>query len=121
MGIFDKFRKEKVFQQDLNKKEEHQGMVFIIHLLMEGMCDMPDKQNMQRIMNKHFNEIDCFCHNEKVAGFSPKNYSVHFEKDNKDLNPQLMITECSKIEKPVIDEISASQLWDCENGLDIIE
>lgn len=122
MSLFDKFKKkEKVLQQDLNDKDKHQGMVFIVHLLMNEICDMPDKQHMQNVMNKHLGETDCFCYDEKVVGFAPKKYTIHFEKDNKDIPPQLMITECVRIEKPVIDEMSASQLWDCEDGLEILE
>ena len=122
MGIFDKFKKkEKVLQQDLNNKDEHQGMVFIVHLLMDKICDMPDRQHMQNVMNKHLGETDCFCHDGKVAGFAPKKYTIHFEKDNKEIPPQLMITDCVKIEQPVMDEISASQLWDCPDGMEILE
>lgn len=119
MGIFKK--KKKVLQQDLNNKDEHQGWVFIVHLLMDEICDMPDKQHMQNVMNKHLGETDCFCHDGKVAGFAPKNYTIHFEKENKDIPSQLMIMECVKIEQPVMDEISASQLWDCKNGQEILE
>lgn len=119
MGIFKK--KKKVLQQDLNNKDEHQEWVFIVHLLMDEICDMPDKQHMQNVMNKHLGETDCFCHDGKVAGFAPKNYTIHFEKENKDIPPQLMIMECVKIEQPVMDEISASQLWDCKNGQEILE
>lgn len=44
MGILKK--EEKVFQQDLNKVEKHPGVVFMIHLLMEEMCEMPGKELM---------------------------------------------------------------------------
>ena len=96
-------------------------MVFIMHLLMDKICDMPDKQHMQNVLNKHLGETDCFCHDGKVAGFVPKKYTIHFEKDNKDIPPQLMITDCVKIEQSVMDEISASQLWDCPDGTEILE
>lgn len=119
MGIFKK--KKKVLQQDLNNKDEHQGMIFVVHLLMDEICDMPDKQHMQNVMNKHLGETDCFCHDGKVAGFAPKNYTIHFEKENKYIPPQLIIMECVKIEQPVMDEISASQLWDCKDGSEILE
>lgn len=122
MGLFDKFKKnDKVLKQDLKNIDENRGMIFVIHLLMDKKCDMPDKQFMHEVMNKHFGETDCFCHDGKIAGFSPKKYSVHYEKDNVDISPQLMITECCKIEKPVMDELSASQLWDCQNGMEILE
>jgi len=122
MSLFNKSKKnDKVLNQDLNEIAEHPGMVFIVHLLMTEKCEMPDKQTMQNVMNKHFGDIDCFCHNEKTAGFAPKKYSVHYEKDNVDVPPQLMITGCFKIEQPVMDELSASQIWNCQNGLEILE
>ena len=47
MGLFDKFKKkEKVLQQDTSQIAEHPGMVFIAHLLMDEMCDMPEKECM---------------------------------------------------------------------------
>ena len=47
MGLFDKIKKkEEVFQQDTNQIAEHPGMVFVVHLLMEEMCEMPEKENM---------------------------------------------------------------------------
>ena len=118
MSLFNK--KEKVLQQDVSNVDEHPGMVFIIHLLMEEMCEMPDKQFMLDVMNKHLGETDCFCHNGKVAGFAPKKYKIHFEKENRDISPQLMIMQCIKNEKPVMDEIAENQLWNCQNGDEIL-
>lgn len=121
MGIFDRFKREKPLQQDLSKKDEHQGVIFMVHLLMEERCAMPDKQLMHDVMNKHLGETECFCHDSRVAGFAAKKYSVHFEKENKDIPPQLMIMECCEIKQPIMDEIAASQLWNCECGSDILE
>ncbi|MDD7184685.1 MAG: hypothetical protein SPE43_10605 [Ruminococcus sp.] len=111
----------KIFEQDLNNKNKSSGTVFAVHLLMNKICSMPDKQLMQNIINKHLGETDCFCYYEKTAGFAVKKYSVNFEKDNGNIPPMLMITECSEIKKPVMDEISASQLWDCPDGSEILK
>ncbi len=46
---------------------------------------------------------------------------MHFEKGNKDIPPQLMITNCTKIEKPVMDDISRSQIRNCPNGNEILD
>lgn len=122
MGLFDKFKKkEKVFQQDTNQIAEHPGMVFIAHLLMDEMCEMPEKEYISTTMSKRLGEVDCFCHEGQVAGFAPKKYVVHFEKDNKDVPPLLMITNCTKIEKPIMDDISRSQLWNCPNGNEVLD
>lgn len=122
MGVFDKLKKkEKVLQQDTGSAAEHPGIIFIVHLLMDGMYEMPDKARMHEVMNKHLGETDCFCHDGRVAGFSPKKYIVHFEKKHADVPPQLMITDCVKISKPIMDDISASQLWNCPEGNEILD
>ena len=121
MGLFDKFKKKKVLEQDTTQMEEHPGMIFVMHLLMDEMCKMPDREYMHKIMNKHLGETDCFCHDDKVAGFAPKNYLVHFEKDNMDIPPQLMVMDCIKIEKPIMDDIARSQLWNCPEGEELLE
>lgn len=122
MGLFDIFKKKKaVLEQDTNQMAEHPGMVFVIHLLMEEKCEMPNKEQMHGVMSKHLGETDCFCHSDNVTGFSPKKYVVHFEKDNIDVPPQLMITNCIEIENPVMDNISRSQIWNCENGNEILD
>ncbi len=122
MGLSDRFKmQEKVFKQDTTQIAEHPGMVFIIHLLMEEMSEMPEKEHMHATISKHLGETDCFCHDGKVAGFAPRKYLVHFEKDKKDIPPQLMITYCTKIEKPIMDDISRSQIWNCPNGNEILD
>lgn len=119
MGLFK--RKEKILKQNLSQKDEYYGKIFIIHLLMEEMYIMPDRQLMCEVMKKHFGNIECFCHDGKVAGFAPEKYKVHYEKEDKDIPPQLMIMECTGIENPVMDELSASQLWDCPDGKEILD
>lgn len=119
MGILEK--EEKVFQQDLSKEQERPGGIFMIHLLMEEMCEMPEKELMQEVMEKHLGDTDCFCHDGKVVGFAAKNYKVHYEKEDKDVPPSLMIMDCIKIEKPIMDEIAQSQLWDCPEGKEILD
>ncbi len=118
MGLFKK--KEKVLQQNLEEKAIDQGVIFIVHLLMEEMCDMPGKDFMNDIMIKHFGDVACFCHDEKTAGFTPNKYKVHYKEPDKDIPPQLMIMRCFKNQKPVMDEISASQTWDCPASKEIL-
>lgn len=118
MGLFRK--KEKVLNQDLSQKDNRPGMVFIIHLLMEDMCDMPEKVFMKSVMQKHFGEVHCFSHSSELAGFEPLKYSVHFEKDNIDAPPQLMVMKCIDIKKPLLDDIARSQLWSCKDAEQIL-
>ena len=117
MGLFK--NKGKVFQQNLEEKAVAPGMIFMVHLLMEEMCQMPEKEFMNDIMIKHFGDVDCFCHDEKVAGFAPNKYKVYYKDADKDIPPQLMIMGCIENQQPVMDEISASQTWDCPESEDI--
>ena len=119
MGLSEK--EEKILQQDTSQLADHPGMIFIVHLLMDEMCEMPDKEHMHKIMNKHLGETDCFCHDEKVAGFAPKKYIANFENGKQQVHPQLMIMECLEIKNPIMDDIAQSQLWECPEGDEILE
>lgn len=108
------------FKQDRSKLDNHPGMVFIIHLLMDKMCDMPDKDYMHKIMEKHLGETECFNYDETGAGFASKKYLVSDESGEKQIPPQLLITNCFEINKPVMDAIDESQLWNCRDGKEIL-
>lgn len=45
-------------------------MVFIIDLLMDKMCDIPDKVYMHEIMEKHLGKTECFNYDKTGAGFA---------------------------------------------------
>lgn len=111
---------DKVFQQDLKNQANPPGTVFIMHILFNERCNLPEKETMQSIMEKHLGETYCFSYDEKMAGFAPNKYKNHFEKENKDIPAQLMISEGFEIEKPLMDEIAKSQLWDCPESEDIL-
>ncbi|WP_373821471.1 DUF4261 domain-containing protein, partial [Veillonella sp.] len=49
------------------------------------------------------------------AGFAPQNYKVHYEDNDADISPTLMVTDCEKIDKSVLDDFERSQVWDCPN------
>lgn len=112
---------DQVFKQDLDQIADQSGKVFIIHLLMDKKCEMPEKTQMHAVINEHLGECDCFLYNEKMAGFAAKNYSAYFEKDDIHVHPQLMMTDCSEIRKPIMDDIARTQLWNCPQGNDILE
>ena len=65
---------DKVFQQDLKNQENPPGTVFIMHILFNERCNLPEKETMQSIMEKHLGETYCFSYDEKMAGFAPNKY-----------------------------------------------
>lgn len=124
MGLFGFGKKEKkeqkeenVLQQDLSQKEQP-GLVFVMHLFMKEPCEMPQKDFMTEVMKKHLGDVDCFCHDGKVAGFAPKKYKVEFKDGS--MPPQLMITECIRTDDFQLDEITKSQMWDCPESEEIL-
>ena len=112
---------DKILKQDMSQTADRPGMVFMIHLLMEEKCEMPEKEYIHKIMCEHLGETDCFCYDGNMAGFAPQKYSVHYEKEKLNVPPQLIIMNCSEIEKPIMDDVSATQLWNCPNGGEILE
>ena len=112
---------DKILKQDISQTADRPGMVFMVHLLMEEKCEMPEKEHIHKIMCEHLGETDCFCYDGNMAGFAPQKYSVHYEKEKLNVPPQLIIMNCSEIEKPIMDDVSATQLWNCPNGSEILE
>lgn len=111
-------QEKEVLKQDLSEQEKP-GMVFLMHLFMEEFCEMPDKDKMTEIMERHLGGVDCFCHSENVTGFAPKKYSVEFEGGKK-VPPQLMVMKCISTENLEIDEIKRSQMWNCPDSREIL-
>lgn len=105
-------------KQDLTQKQGEQGAVFVIHLLMREKCEMPEKGFMTEVMKKHLGDVDCFCHDEKVAGFAPKKYKVEFKEGT--TPPQLMVMGCVDTNGFTLDEIELSQMWDCPESGEIL-
>ena len=104
-----------VFKQDLTDTSVRPGGIFFVELLMPKQCDMPDRDTMIEIFTKHLGPVDCFDHRRESAGFAPQNYKVHYEDNDADIPPTLMVTNCEKIDKPVLDDFDRSQVWDCPN------
>ena len=104
-----------VFKQDLTDNSVRPGGLFFVELLMPEQCDMPSRDTMVDIFTKHLGTVDCFSYGVESAGFAPQNYKVHYEDNDADISPTLMVTNCEKIDKPVLDDFERSQVWDCPN------
>lgn len=106
-----------VFQQDLSK-QEHPGAVFVMKLLMKEPAEVPDRERLTAVMQKHLGEVECFWHDEKGAGCAAKKYLAQFR--DAAVPPQLMITSCTPFEGAEFDEFQKSQMWDCMEDRDRI-
>lgn len=120
MGLFRSNKKKdtKELKQDLQQKSDRPRGPFVIHLFMREKCEMPGKELMSKIMEKHLGDVDCFCHDNKIAGFAVKKYKAEFKDGS--MPPQLMITDCFSTDDYKIDEITKSQMWDCPDSEEIL-
>ena len=60
-----------VFQQNLDDKKGPQpGGPYLIQMLFKEPVEMPDKEKMTAIMEKHIGSAECFCYDKKMAGFA---------------------------------------------------
>ena len=116
---FLKTLKEKVFKQDL-ENYENAGMIFMVRLLFEERVRMPMPDDMDEIMDKHLGNTKMLSYSDEMTGFMAKNYKVHYEDDD-DLPVQLLIMKCIEIDKPVMECLEMSQLWNCPNGEEILK
>lgn len=105
-----------VLEQDLSE-QVNPGAIFIMNLLMKKPPEIPDKERMTNILQKHLGEIDCFAHDDKMAGAAVKKYTAEFKDAS--LPPQIFIT-CGSFDGETIDEMHRSQMWDCQNDKDRI-
>lgn len=114
MGLFNRKKKE----EKKANLESNPGSVFVMHLFMKEKCEMPSKEKMTAVMEKHLGEVECFSHSSDMAGFAPKKYKVEFKEGS--MPPQLMVMGCIDAGNYQIDDITKSQMWNCENSESIL-
>lgn len=104
---------EKVFQQNLDdNKDTRPGGPFFIQMLFKEPVTMPDKEKMTAVMEKRIGSVECFCHDEKAAGFAALDHIAEF-KDGK--GPvQLMVMGCNHFNSESFDDFLICQMWDCQ-------
>ena len=110
-----------VFKQDLTDTSVRPGGLFFVELLIPKQCDMPSRDTMVDVFTKHLGPVDCFSYGSESAGFVPQNYKVYYEDNDADISPTLMVMNCEKIDKPVLDDFERSQVWDCPNVDDLLD
>ena len=100
----------KAFQQNLNDKKGPQpGGPYLIQMLFKEPVEMPDKEKMTAVMEKHIGSTECFCYDKKMAGFAAQEHIAEF-KDGK-CPVQLMVMKCDKFKGKGFDAFLMSQMW----------
>ena len=108
---------EQAFEQELNG-DDSRGYVFTMQLMMREKCEMPDRETMTAVLQKHIGSLENFSHGDGSAGFAVTEYAV--ENDGKTIPPMLMITDCIETKNENIDAFTRSQMWDCPEHEEIL-
>ena len=96
-----------VFKQNLNDKKGPQpGGPYLIQMLFKEPVDMPDKEKMTAVMEKHIGSAECFCYDKKMAGFAALDHIAEFQ-DGK-CPVQLMVMKCDKFKGKGFDALGGS-------------
>lgn len=103
--------KNKIFKQNLKGKSPRPGGPFLIQMLFKEPVPMPGKEKMTAVLEQRIGSVECFCHDEKTAGFAALGHKAEF-KDGK-APVQLMVMGCSSFEGEGFDAFLMSQMWDC--------
>ena len=104
-----------VFQQNLDDKKGPQpGGPYLIQMLFKEPVEMPDKEKMTAVIEKHIGSTECFCYDKKMAGFATQEHIAEF-KDGK-CPVQLMVMKCDKFKGKGFDAFLMSQMWDCQEN-----
>ena len=102
------------------KKKNNDGNLFVVHLLMKEKCELPKKEEMIRIFEKHLGKIDCFHYDKDSVGFTCCDYFTDAKKSKKSFSPQLLIVGCSKIKKTINESITRKSIMElCKWQTDI--
>ena len=104
--------------RSLPKKGPQPGGPYLIQMLFKEPVEMPDKEKMTAIMEKHIGSTECFCYDKKMAGFAALDHVAEFQ-DGK-CPVQLMVMKCDKFKGKGFDAFLMSQMWDCQEDRDRI-
>lgn len=106
------------FAQNTQDKAEFQNIYFM-HLLFAEKPQQPDNGTIGRALNRRFGEVDLVSPGPGLVSFAVKKYPVTY-KDGV-VPAQVVMTEVREFEQSSIDDFARSQLWDVQNGGEILD
>ena len=106
------------FQQNTQDKAEFQNTYFM-HLLFVEKPQQPDNGAIGQALNQRFGDVDLVCPGPGLISFAVKKYPVTY-KDGV-VPAQVVMTEVREFKQDTIDDFARSQLWDVQNGGEILD
>lgn len=111
-----------------DKKEElyskyEVGGPFLIHLLFEEECAMPNPELIEETMNQHLGKIAFFYHDKDMAHFEANEYVAYYENENgpHEFAAQLMINGVVPVDSDMKRRLEKTYMWNCSGINDVTE
>lgn len=118
MKILDRFRKKKEGLPGRPAREDIPGAPFVIQLLFEESCPMPEKERMNEVMQKRLGEVENLAYDERAAVFTVKRRGM--ESEEGEAVPHLIIAGCEAFDASGIGETERGQMWNCEGSSQLL-
>ncbi len=107
-----------VFQEGIEKKQPVPGGPFLIQMLFREAPAAPSREQMARVFQQHCGQVECFCYDDKMAGFATLDHQVAFQEGK--APAQLMVIHSSPFSGDQLDGFLRGQMWDCLEDRDRI-
>ncbi|MBU3213981.1 DUF4261 domain-containing protein [Clostridium estertheticum] len=118
MGLLDRFKKDKVLEQELDKNADFQSL-FQIHLLFCDKPNKPDANIIKGALNIKFGNIDIVSGNKSLTSFELKKYTVKFKEGS--TPPQVLMMEVQPFKQETISEFDRTQLWNVKDNEELLD
>lgn len=107
-----------IFQKKTGEQNCQPDGSFMIQMLFKNPVELPEREHMTEVMQRHIGTTECFCYDENMAGFTALDHVVELEAGKTAV--QLFVSSCSDFEKESIDDFQKNQMWDCKEHRDRI-
>ncbi len=108
-----------VFQQDLDNENGFcPGGPFMIQMLFKNPIDLPAKDLMTTVIQKHIGATECFSYDEEMAAFTALDHIAELKEGKTPV--QFFVSSCTSFSGESFDDFQKNQMWDCQQDRDRI-
>ena len=109
---------EEIFHKKTDEMDCQPGGPFVIQMLFKNPVELPEREHMTDVMQRHIGTTECSCCDDNMVGFTALDHVVELEEGKRSV--QLFISTCSDFEEDSIDDFQKNQMWDCKDDRDRI-
>ena len=110
---------DNVLKQNMEEESPHTA-IYMMWLLFKEKCEMPSAKLFKEKLQEKLGGIDTVSEEGEVYNYALLSHLVTYENGTK-APANIMITRCNEVKKPHGDNITRSQFWSCENGVELLD